>query len=269
MARTARLVSRAAWATTVTAVVVGLAGPALAITPAGSVPDCAAAAMRAMRAGITLTALPAACRGLPPDQVTRAAVTAIGEFSAHGRKSVRRHLAATYGAHLSYLIEQGRAKRPGQHRQPRKAAPPGPFAPAAGRGVPAGLAALVAWILTAATGGYLLAGWLAHGGMRRRKRTRTGLPPSVILTHFGLAVAGLIGWAGYLVSGAAPVAWLAAGLLMPVVGLGMATLVLAIPDAGSGSASSARMPVVAILVHGIFATVTMLLVLLAAIASGH
>jgi len=260
MARTARLVWLACLTVTVTGAVIGLAEPALA----GSVPDCEAAAERAMRAGITITALPGACRGLPRDQVTRAAVTAISEFAAHGRKVERRHLAATYGERLRYLINQVRPRH-----QAGPAVPPGTFGSPSGPRVPVALAALAAWLLTAATGAYLLAGWVAHGGIRSGRRPRTGLPPSVIMTHFGLAVAGLTGWVGYLVSGAAPLAWLAAGLLMPVVGLGMATLVLAIPEGGSGSAASARMPVVAISLHGILATITMLLVLLAAIASGH
>jgi hypothetical protein len=260
MTRTARLVALACLSVAVTGVVIGLAAPALA----GSVPDCKAAALRAMRADVTLTALPSGCRGLRPDQVTRAAVTAISEFAAHGRKVERRHLAATYGARVRYLINQVRPRH-----QAGPAVPPGTFGPPAAPRVPVALAALAAWLLTAATGGYLLAGWLAHGGMRGGRRPRTGLPPSVILTHFGLAVAGLTAWVGYLVSGAAPIAWLATGLLLPVVGLGMATLVLAIPEGGSGSAPSARMPVVVISVHGILATVTMLLVMLAAIASGR
>jgi hypothetical protein len=277
MARTATLVRRAGLALIATATVIGLAAPALAIArgtaPHGSVPGCTAAAVRAMRAGVTLTALPGDCRGLPPDQVARAAAAAISELAAHGRKTERRHLAAHYGARVSYLIRQVR---------PQAQAGPAPsVGPPAGPGLPARQAALVAWLLTAGTRGYLLAGWLAHGGLRRGRPARTGLPPPVIVAHFGFAVAGLIGWIGYLVSGAAPVAWLAAGLLLPVAGLGMATLVLAIPDASAGPAPAvlargadspqpparARMPVLMISVHGICATVTILLVLLAAIAS--
>jgi hypothetical protein len=111
----------------------------------------------------------------------------------------------------------------------------------------------------------------------------------VILGHFGLAIGGLVVWIGYLLTDAPALAWLAVGFLLPVAGLGIATLVQSIPETaaanahqaagGAGRAASratpiagpvpARtpMPVVVISVHGLLATATLLLVLLAAIAA--
>jgi hypothetical protein len=97
-----------------------------------------------------------------------------------------------------------------------------------------------------------------------------------MLTHFGLATAGLLTWIAYLATSTPAVAWLAAALLLPVAGLGMATLIQAVPESAPPTASAertasagrtARMPVVTIAVHGACATATLLLVLLAAIAA--
>lgn len=205
--------------------------------------------------GTTIRTLPPACRGLRPLDLQRAAIIAIDEFAGPRPKARHRHLAAIAGARLRRLI--GTRVPPSPRPKPNTAA-----AAPTGWLVPVGLAALAAWLVTVASGGYLLAGWIRSGGLRRGNARR---PPPVILSHFGLATTGLICWVGYLISGLAPVAWLAVGLLLPVAGLGLATLMLAIPD--SASAQRSRMPVVAISAHGILATVTMLLVLLAAIAA--
>jgi hypothetical protein len=156
------------------------------------------------------------------------------------------------------------------------------------------VAALVAWLVTATAGSYLLAGWLRHGGLRRgRGGSRTGgMPPVIILGHFGLAVTGLGLWIAFMASDLTALAWTAAALLLPTAGLGMATLVTALPEpaestspppaAGPGPAgpdsgrlatriaattapARVRMPVTVIALHGVLATATMLLVLLAAI----
>jgi hypothetical protein len=236
---------------------------------------CTAVAARAIRQAVTLTVLPSACRGLEPADLERAAVAAIDEVAGHGDKATRRRLESQAEARLSYLIDVARR---GEIAQLRRAARPGPASRS--RHVPVDLAALIAWLLTVASGGYLLTGWLAHGGLRRA-RTGRGLPAPVILAHFGLALTGLATWIGYLISGSAPVAWIAAGLLLPVLGLGIATLMTAIPDAGPAEAGPAQagpaqagpeagrppMPVLAVAAHGIFATLTLLLVLLAVLAA--
>ena len=64
--------------------------------------------------------------------------------------------------------------------------------------------------------------WIARGGLRRADLGRSVLPPSVTLSHFGLAVAGLLAWIAYLATGLTGLAWAACVLLLPVAGLGMA-----------------------------------------------
>ena len=50
------------------------------------------------------------------------------------------------------------------------------------------------------------------------------------LSHAGLAIGGLTWWLSYLVSGQPAFAWLALCVLLPVAGLGIATLIQAISD---------------------------------------
>ena len=91
------------------------------------------------------------------------------------------------------------------------------------------IAALIAWLVTAGSGGYLLGSWLSHGGTLRSRAGGTGSPPAVIIGHFGLALAGLVIWVVYLVAGWTALAWTAVGVLLPVAGLGMATLTIGLP----------------------------------------
>jgi hypothetical protein len=158
--------------------------------------------------------------------------------------------------------------------------------------VPLGLAALIAWIVTAAAGSYLLAGWLAAGGLRRR-RPAASLVPVTVLSHFGLAVAGLGLWIAFVITGTRVLAWVGVGLIVLIAGLGMGARSAALPEpgrnaspagpgsAGPGPGSAARVqpqadrrsakagtPVAVIAVHGMLATATILLVLLAAIGAG-
>ncbi len=227
-------------------------------------------------------------------------------------KAAARRLAEREGARLAYLI---RTVPPS--RAVRLAAPSaGP-----GSQVPLSLAALVAWLVTAAAGSYLLAGWLRHGGWRRRRAPGRGgaegsvqgravgraggMPPAILLGHFSLAVAGLGLWIAFMASDVRALAWAAASLLLPTAGLGMATLVTALPEpagpesvepesaqpdlgqpdsgqpgpgplppdsgrlatriAATAAPARVRMPVAVIALHGVLATATMLLVLLAAI----
>jgi manganese efflux pump family protein len=237
--------------------------PARASSPPGhgTMRGCTAAAIRAVRRGVTMHSRPAACRGLSRVQLERAAITAIVDLAGPGDKARLRHRAAIAGRRLAYLL--GYPRRGAPARGPRR---PASALQSVARVIPVGPAALVAWLLTATTGGYLLAGWLRHGGIRRARTSEAGLPPGVIFSHFGLAITGLIGWISYLITNVPAVAWLSAVILLPVVGLGMSTLLLAVPEGGPVS-SRARMPVLVISAHGICATATLLLVLLAAVTA--
>lgn len=143
------------------------------------------------------------------------------------------------------------------------------------------IAALIAWLLTAAGGFYLLAIWIAKGGSRRTGSSH--LPPGVMFGHLGLAAGGLLVWIGYLLTGRAGLAWTALVLLLPVAALGFLMLArwvptyrarAAAPVGGASRGASAdapaesRFPVVVVGAHGLLATVTVVLVLVAAMAAG-
>ena len=91
------------------------------------------------------------------------------------------------------------------------------------------LAALISWLLTASLGAYMLRTWLVRGGLRRERARPGGLPPPLIFSHAGLAISGLLVWAGYLASGVRALAWTAVVVLMVTVGLGLCTVTLWTP----------------------------------------
>jgi len=229
---------------------------------------CLSFALRAIQQRVTVTTEPAACAGLSPEQVNLAVTRAIREAVGPAPKALARHLADQDSVYLADLFSTV---------QPAPPAPPAP--PEAARparsarsstGVPLGLAALAAWLGTAAAGAYLIAGWRAGWGSRRPRRPRrAGLVPVTVLSHFGLAVAGLGIWVAFLITGTAVLAWLGVGLIVLIAGLGMGALSAALPEPGRDPATDrAGMPVAVIAVHGMLATATILLVLLAAIGAG-
>ena len=100
------------------------------------------------------------------------------------------------------------------------------------------------------------------------------------MAHFGLALAGLAAWIGYLVTGLTGVAWAACALLLPVAGFGMvlvsrwfpersATEVPVGPSAtvADGPPSSWHPPALIVVTHVALATATILFAVLAAIAA--
>jgi hypothetical protein len=262
---------------------------------------CTAIAIRAARGQARISQLPAPCRGLGPEELSRTVKIAAGEVARHGTKSLRRHLAIVAYRRLGVLTaaaDREAAARAAARASRAASRPHRPVVQAShGLSVPVGLAALAAWLLAAASGGLLV-----HRRLTRRPRRR--LPP-VLIAHLGLALTGLATWAIYLATGWAALAWAALGVLLPVAGLGMATLILAIPDptaervvgsgpgrppsptpsrwrggAGltvrdraetqtpaAGMAKARRPPVLLIAAHGALATATILLALLGALAA--
>jgi hypothetical protein len=99
------------------------------------------------------------------------------------------------------------------------------------------IATLVTWLLTAGIGAFMLRTWIARGGPRMRRPGDDGLPPAVVYGHASLALTGLTIWVSYVVTGLAALAWAAACLLMPVIGLGVAMVTVwtpyPVPGAGS------------------------------------
>jgi manganese efflux pump family protein len=251
-----------------------VAQPSATASPA-STQGCYVYAVSALRRHIVVRRRPAACAGLGQEQVNQVVARAIRTVVGPHHKAVERRLAAAYSRYLASLV---RPVRP----PPAAATTTGPAITPGG--LPARLAALAAWLAAAAAGAYLLAGWLTRDGRRRRIIRTAGVPPSVPLAHAGLAIAGLGIWIAFTVTTAAFLAWIDVGLTWAIAGLGMATLLAASPEqrvrtgtdgtaSGDGAGTGmnpfpARAPVITIALHGILATVTILLVLLAAIATG-
>jgi hypothetical protein len=151
------------------------------------------------------------------------------------------------------------------------------------------VAALIAWLVTAAGGFWMLGIWISRGGMRQQSAGPSRFPAPVILGHFLLAAAGLVIWISYVAVHAKALAWTAFAVLLPVAALGFVMLLRWLPTwrasrvpamaGGPGVAGPAdgdladgpaerHLPVPVIIGHGVFAVVTLLLVLLTAAGVG-
>jgi hypothetical protein len=102
-------------------------------------------------------------------------------------------------------------------------------APATWPGRSLGFAALSTWLFDAVSGLYMLGTWIARGGLRRERTAGDSLAPRVVLGHFGIAATGLLLWTSFLITRWAYLAWLAVGLLMVAIGLGISTVTLWTP----------------------------------------
>lgn len=272
------------------AVLAGLLATGCAQAPAAparpSLDSCTVFGIHALERHVTVTTLPAACRGLTPAQVNFAvgrALYAVSSSTVHG-KAARRAQAAKLSPLLAHLV----TTVPAQRSQPVVVAPP--VARRASR-FPLGLATLGAWLITVGLGSWMMARWIAHGGLRRSLAT-PGSRPWLNVAHFGLAVAGLLTWIAYLATGLAGLAWTACVLLLPVAGLGMALLSLWLPERARAAVTAAaaqpvpagaaaspvsaradppparHQPVLTVAAHATFAVVTILLALLTAVGAG-
>lgn len=139
------------------------------------------------------------------------------------------------------------------------------------------IAALITWVITAGLGSYMVATWRKNGGLTGDAES-THLPPARVFTHLGLAVAGLVVWIVFVATGARVWAWIAVADLVLVAVLGGLlvrrwTIDGRLAMTGGASASLgdlaeqhiARPPVV---LHGVFAASTLVLVVLAAAGVG-
>jgi hypothetical protein len=91
------------------------------------------------------------------------------------------------------------------------------------------IAALVAWVLTASIGVYMLRTWVARGGLRRQRATGVGVPPAVVFGHASAALAGLAIWVGFVKTNWGPLAWIGVALITAAIGLGVGTVTLWTP----------------------------------------
>ncbi|MFJ9732445.1 hypothetical protein ACIRU2_06915 [Streptomyces sp. NPDC101169] len=147
------------------------------------------------------------------------------------------------------------------------------------------IAALIAWVVTALGGFYMLGVWIQRGGVRQQQTGASRLPAPVLFGHFGLAAIGLVVWIIYVVADRTALAWTSFGLLLPVALLGFVMLARWIPvHRDRGTAHTARVasapgaegavpaerhfPVPVVVAHGLLAVVTLVLVLLTALGVG-
>lgn len=138
------------------------------------------------------------------------------------------------------------------------------------------VAALVTWLLTAVGGFYMLGVWIS----RRQRATAGGpavattkLPPALIFTHFLLAAAGLVVWIIYVATDSDALAWIAFVILLPVALLGFTMLARWIANGANsrtktGDTPESHFPVPVVIVHGLLAATTLVLVLLTALGVG-
>jgi hypothetical protein len=156
------------------------------------------------------------------------------------------------------------------------------------------VAALIAWLVTALGGFYLLGKWLAGGGVRQQHGGPSRFPAPVIFGHFLLAAAGLIVWIVFLLAHRKALAWTAFVILVPVallgftmffrwigvhrgaaapvpaparVGASAAARAPAPPAAEAAVPAERHLPVPVVLAHGALAATTLVLVLLAALGA--
>jgi hypothetical protein len=91
------------------------------------------------------------------------------------------------------------------------------------------IAALVAWVLTASIGVYMLRTWVARGGLRRQRATGVGVPPAVVFGHASAALTGLAIWIAFVKTDWDPLAWLGVVLITAAIALGVCTVTLWTP----------------------------------------
>jgi hypothetical protein len=161
-----------------------------------------------------------------------------------------------------------------------------------------GLIALIAWFVTVLGGLYMLAVWLIENDATNQRNAPSRLPLPVIVTHMTLAVAGLALWIAYLLLDRRGLAWIALGILGLIALLGVAMFArwipvyrttggeaepVPVPAAASVFAGAepapavkasldrppeGKFPLFVVVAHGLFATSTVVLVLLAALGVG-
>ena len=91
------------------------------------------------------------------------------------------------------------------------------------------IAAMIAWVLTASIGAYMLRTWVTRGGLRRQRATGVGVPPPVVFGHASAALTGLLIWLGFVDTGLDLLAWLGVTVVACAIALGVCTVTLWTP----------------------------------------
>jgi hypothetical protein len=131
-------------------------------------------------------------------------------------------------------------------------------------------AALITWVITAGGGFVLLAIWLKRGGMRQSSGGR--IRPALIMTHFLLAATGLVLWIVYIATDKSTLAWIAFVLLLIVAVLGFTMLAIWLRQRPqreqTEKPAEQHFPISVVVLHGLLAATTLVLVFLAAAGIG-
>jgi len=110
------------------------------------------------------------------------------------------------------------------------------------------IAAMVAWVVTASIGVYMLRTWVTRGGLRRQRATGAGVPPVVVFGHASAALTGLLIWLGFVKTRSDLLAWLGVMVVAAAIALGVCTVTLwtpypvAVPPAPTPAAVPEAMP---------------------------
>src|SRR6516225_7804627 len=91
------------------------------------------------------------------------------------------------------------------------------------------IAAMIAWVLTASIGVYMLRTWVTRGGLQRQRATGVGVPPAVVFGHASAALTGLLVWLGFVDTGLDLLAWLGVTVMAGAIALGVCTVTLWTP----------------------------------------
>ena len=91
------------------------------------------------------------------------------------------------------------------------------------------IAAMIAWVVTASIGIYMLRTWVTRGGLRRQRATGAGFPPAVVFGHASAALTGLVIWLGFVDTGLDLLAWLGVTVVTGTIALGVCTVTLWTP----------------------------------------
>jgi hypothetical protein len=139
------------------------------------------------------------------------------------------------------------------------------------------VAALIAWVVTALGGFILLGTWISRGGARGGgDAAASRFPPGLIFGHFLLAATGLVLWIVYLAADSSALAWVSFAILLVVALLGFTMAARWLQDrrapvAADGPAAGRppeqHFPVPVVVLHGLLAATTLVLVLLAALGA--
>jgi len=91
------------------------------------------------------------------------------------------------------------------------------------------IAAMIAGVVTASIGVYMLRTWVTRGGLRRQRATGAGVPPAVVFGHASAALTGLLIWLGFVKTRSDLLAWLGVAAVAGAIALGVCTVTLWTP----------------------------------------